>query len=465
MPERDSRFRERFAALLFPGARLDLAAGWQLATSLGRPAVPLLWDMLRAEQADDGRRFVTLAAALLAGGPAEDARLFAWLDPQKPMLEERTLANLVLALGPQRSRPVPDLWSRCLGSGKPDLLLHVAARLAAARFPDSAANAPAFVGDDPGVAAACAFAGLAVPLSVATRWGSVKSSERHAELYWRGAMLGAARRWRAGERQQDAVLDLARELLAGKGEASPDVLAAAAWLGARAGFLRPEGGELDARLLAVATADAGSAQRFVEQLTAAARPRDQEPQRLAVAYALAKPIPRVLEERAVWGADPNIQGHVALALAWRLLGSAPAEPIRVAMPNVPEWSFVRWASGAGFEPQGRLADPALQMAAQLCADGRIDRAALRDRIEQALWLQGSHPGLEAWQQERRFVRDLLLAGSNWGRGKYQPQVRLDLCYFPTGLDRNDDFFPRAVALFDFLAVPRLPIPAEHRLGG
>lgn len=465
LPEREGHFRERFAELLFPGSKRDLVAGWQHAINLGRPAVPLLWEMLRSEQADYGRRLVTLAAAMLAGGPGEDARVFAWLAQQKPMLEERVLASMVLALGPQRQRPQAEFWSRCFGPAKtPELLLQVAARLASARFPEAAADAPAFIGDDPGIAAASAFAGLSVPQSVAAKWGNGRSSERHAELYWRGAMLGAARRWRVGEPQQDAVLDLAREVMAGKGDAVADSRAAATWLSARAGVLRPDGQQFDLRLLAIAVADSACAQRFAAKLAAAPQPRDEEPHRLAVAYALTQPIRRVIEERAAWSGEARISSHVALALAWRLLGTALTEPIQVSLPNVPEWAFVRWATGAAWETPGRFDDEGLQMVAQLCSEGRIGRAALREKVEQMLWLRGSHPGLEPWQQERRLVRDLLLTGSNWGGGKYQPRVRLDLRYLPTGLGRDDAFFEIAVALYDFLLVPRLPIPVEHRLG-
>lgn len=471
LPERQSHFRERFAELLYPGGKEDRAAGWQYAAALGLPAMPLLWEMHRSEPADVSRRLATLAAAMIAGGTSEDSRVFTWLGQQKPMFEERVLAAMVLALGPQRQRPQPDFWLRCFGPTKdPELLMQVAVRLAAARFPGSLEGAPAFVGDDPGVAAASAFAGLPVPLSVAAKWGSVKSPEDHSELFWRGAMHGAARRWRAGERQPDSVLDLAREVLAGKGRTTDDGRAAAAWLCARSGMLQPDGQALDLRVLSVAVADPATAQRFAAQLGPVAQPRDPEPRRLAVAYALTRPIQGIVDQRAEWAADANISSHIALALAWRLLGPGAGEPIQPVVANVPEWAFVRWASGAGWESQHRFEDPSLQMAAHLCAEvdgkgqSRISRAALRERIEQSLWLRGSHPGLVPWRQERLMVRDLLLVGSNCGGGKYQSLVRLDRRYFPTGLDRDDVFFPIAVDLFDFLSVPRLPIPAEYRLG-
>lgn len=133
------------------------------------------------------------------------------------------------------------------------------------------------------------------------------------------------------------------------------------------------------------------------------------------------------------------------------------------MPGLPEWSFVRAASGASVERDAVCDDPRLQTALQLLADGRLEPAALQDLLEETLWRWGSHPRIAAWQLERLLVRDLLLAGSNTGGAKYQPAVRPDLRYSPSGMDRNDSFFPVAVDLFDFLWRPRAPMPAEFRL--
>src|SRR5688572_8549645 len=50
---KDGRFRERFEALLLRDPPPDLLGqGWQLAADLGRPAVPLLWEMLRDEKSN-----------------------------------------------------------------------------------------------------------------------------------------------------------------------------------------------------------------------------------------------------------------------------------------------------------------------------------------------------------------------------------------------------------------------------
>lgn len=103
------------------------------------------------------------------------------------------------------------------------------------------------------------------------------------------------------------------------------------------------------------------------------------------------------------------------------------------------------------------------MGARLAAAGRLPAAAARRLFEETLWRWGSHPGLGAWEQERLLLRDVLLVGSHPGGGKYVPQVRPELRYRPAGLGPDDVFYDVAVALFDFLATPRGPVPAEYQL--
>lgn len=459
---RDVRWRERFQGLLLATSR-DLAAGWQLARDVGRPAVPLLWDMVDDERSDVGRRLVVLAAAMLAGGSHEDERLFAWLDQQKPMLEERTLVAMTLALGPRRPRPVPDFWSRSFGPAKtPELLLAIAVRLASARVPESEEGAPGMNGDDPGLAAATAYAGLPLPASVSNRWWNLKAPERHAELFWRGSLLGASRR-SAPSQDTDGLLERASHVMALDGEAMALARAAATLYRARNHDLRPAGTRLDPRLLLVASSDLTTAAALHPWLGPVAQPRDDEPQRLAVAYALSRAIDVVVADREVWRADPRINRHIATALAWRVLGAPAGAPIEAVVPGLAEWNFVRWASGAAIDRTVTCDDPQLQTALDLIADGRMPRSALREALEEALWRWGSHPGLAPWEHERLLVRDLLLSGSNPGGGKYQAHVRPDLRYSPTGLDRRDGFFVVAVALYEFMIRPRAPLPREHRL--
>jgi len=461
---RDDRFRARFEQLLLAVPTRDLPQGWQLAADIGRPAVPLLWEMLQEERSNVGRRLVLLAAAMLAGGTAEDERLFAWLDRQKSMPEERVFAAMWMAHGPRRSRPVPGFWSRCQGPDKsPEQVLRLAVRMAAAQFPDAAAGFSSSVDDDAGLAAAAAYAGLPIATSVAARLWNLRTPERHAELFWRGAMLGAARTAGGGQKPNGEWTQRGRELMALPGDQHAAVRAAAALFRLRAGDLRLEGARPDWRLLQVAVAETAGARLLRNWLGPVPQPRDEEPTRLAVSYVLSRDPSEVVADRVSWAAVPRIRQHVAVALAWRLLGDVAGPPIDVEVPGVPEWVLVRWASGVAIDREVLLDDVPLQVAVRLAAAGRLPRPAMRDALEGALWRWGSHPGLGLWEHERLLLRDLLLVGSNTGGGKYVPHVRREQRYRPTGIGPDDVFFDVAVALHDFLSRPRLPIPPEHRL--
>jgi len=461
---RDDRFRERFQQLLVAVPTRDVQQGWQLAADIGRPVVPLLWDMLQAERSNVGRRLVWLAAASLAGGPAEDDRLFTWLDRQKGMLEERVLGAMCIAYGPRRSHPVPGFWSRCQGPDKsPEQVLRIAVRLAAARIPGAESGMSCGVDDDVGLAAAGACAGLSMPASVGARLWNLRTPERHAELFWRGAMLGGARAAGDGQRPDAELAQRARDLMALPGDQHAAVRAAAALFRLRTGDLRLEGARPDWRLLQVQVADSTAARTLRNWLGPVPQPRDEEPSRLAVSYVLSRDAAEVVADRAQWSAVPRIRSHVAIALAWRLLGDGVGAPIDVEVPGVPEWVFVRWASGVAVDRDVTLEDVPLRVALRLLAVERLSRPALRAALEEALWRWGSHPGLGLWEQERLLLRDLLLVGSNAGGGKYAPHVPFVQRYRATGIGPDDEFYPVAIALHDFLARPRLPIPAEYRL--
>ncbi len=461
---KDERFAARFQQLLLE-VPTNLDAGWQLAADLGRPAVPLLWDLLHVEKSNVGRRLVVLTAAVLAGGPNEDERLFAWLDQQKPMPQERVLAAVLLALGPKRQRAMPGFWSKCFGPSKtPEQILGIAVRLAAARFPGSEEGAPTLMEDDPGLAAATAYAGLPVPAGIATKLWNLRTPERHAELFWRGAMLGGARQRSAGAAGQDMLLDKSRELMALRGDQVSAARASAALYRARARDFRVDGTSttLDWSLLQLAAAETANAVALQAWLGPAAHPRAEDPQRLAVSYVLSRDPQIVVDERLVWSAEVRIRKHVATALAVRLLAEDQPRRIDALLPGVPEWNFVRWATGVAMDHGVSLDDPQLQAAAELAAAGRLPRLVLRSVLEEALWRWGSHPGLGMWENERLLLRDLLLVGSNEGGGKYQPHVKEHERYRPQRIGA-DNLFAVAVALYDFLSRPRLPMPPEYRL--
>ncbi len=475
---RDDRLRELFHKLLVAAPSRDLAAGWQLAVDVGRPAAPLLWEMLREERSHLGRKLAVLVAAVLAGGEREDDRLFAWLDQQDPMIEERAIVAILFALGPRRSRPMPNFWGRCLGPTKtPGQILSIAARLAAARFPNTEQGALPLADDDPGQAGAAAFAGLPVPTGLAARLWSIRTAPRYVDLFGRGALLGGVRRRGDDPTAQDGLLERARELSTFVGEQGTAVRAAALLLRMRADDQRPVGPRLEWQLLELAAAESPAARAQQPWLAAVPQPRDEDPRRLAVCYVLSREPATVIAERAQWAGEPrlgpeaDIRRHIAVALAWRLLGDtegAAANQVAAAslaadLPGVPEWALVRWAAGGAIEPSTTVADPRLRALVEVAAARRLPRQAARTALEEALWRWGSHPGLGLWQQERLLLRDLLLVGSNPGGSRYQPQVPPEKRYRPTGFGPDHVLFEVAVALYDFLAQPRGGVPPEYRL--
>ncbi len=461
---RDERFRERFRQVLLAVPTQDLAAGWTLASDLGRPAAPLLWEMTAAESANVGPRLVVMAAAIFAGGPLEDERLFAWLERPKPMLEERVLVSMLLALGPKRIRAKTEFRSRVLGPNRsPEQILGIAARLACGRFVGQDTGTPLLLDDDPGIAAAAIYAGDDVPASIENRLWNLRAPERHAELFWRAAMLGGARQIAEHGAVSDVLLTRARDLMALPGDQFAAVRAAAATFRARARDLRADGPRPDWRMVQAMAIDVAGARALADWLGAGAQPRDEEPQRLAVAYVLSRDTDQVVAERGTWGADTRIAKHVAIALAWRLLGETAPSSIELQVPAAPEWAFVRWATGASIDAAGQIEDPQLRVALGLALNGRIGRDALRTALEDALWRWGSHPAQAVVEQERLLVRDLLLVGSNLGGSKYVPHIVTEQRYRPTGIGPDATFFRIAVAAYDFLARPRGPVPAEHRL--
>ena len=417
--------------------------------------------MFADERSNVDRRLVLLIAAVLAGGTAEDDRLFSLLDQQKPLMQERTMAAILMALGPRRSRQRDGFLAKVLGPNKePEDLLTIAARLAAARFPQAATGVAMLESDDPGLLAATAFAGM--PIAASSRARPWRRGGRHDGLFVRGALLGEG--WRLGlEGTRPSLLDRAEALLGSTDATQSASREAAVLLLARAGRLDPTQPPIEVGLLQLAASQAASREVLRRWLKPTPLARDEDPARLAVAYALWMPVEQVVAQRTEWGREPRIRRHVAVALATRLCALRLERPIEAPLEQVPEWAFVRWASGGAFTSNGAPLDPRLAALGDLIADGRASRKAARDELERFLWCSGSHPGIGPWRAERQLLRDLVLVGSNRGGGKYQPAIKSHERYFPTGLDRDDGFFRIAVELYEFLDRPVAPVPDEHRL--
>ncbi len=458
---RTDKVKAEITRLLLVSPSRDLAAGWRLCEGLGQPAAPLLWEMVEAERSNLQRRLALLVGAMLAGGGQEDRRLVAWLGQPRPVFEERCLLALVVALGPPRGRPLDDYFSLAVGGNRtPEQFLAIAARLAAARVPSAVAALPVVAGGDPGLAGASAYCGAGVAPRTAEALWNLRNPDEHGELFWRGSMLGLAR----SEVGTGTALARARELrmLTGTGHTAARATAAIAL--ARHGQAvgsetRPDWDEVLPWVV-----DQRSAMQVRDWLAPETPARVANPGRLAVAYALSRSPEEVLADRAIWLADPRVRSHVAIALAWQLAGREAQSAPAVGEADLPEWDLVRCC--AGLRPLGRQPspdDPQLAAAQRLLVDGRLSVTAARDLCEDTLWRWGSHPGLTRWEQERLLIRDLLLVGSHQGGSKYLPHVPPVARYRATGLGPDSPFYDLGVALYDFLAAPRLPVPKGYTL--
>ena len=472
---RNSVYQKRFRELLLTASSRDLQSGWQLARDLGRPVAPVLWQMLSAERSNVDRRLVLLIAAVLADGPSNEGRLFELLDQRKAMLQERIITAMLIALGPHRMRPREDFWSRCIGPNvEPEPILELAVRIACARYPGAAKGAPITRSNDPGIVAAAAFSGLR--MSPQTRKKLWRSDDRHAELFFRGALLGEGWRY-ALNGDLPTLLGQASVLMETGDERLDAARAAAILLRARAGVLDAKTGRPDWRLLQIVASQPASLPALQAWLSPRPLAREEDLPRLAVAHALYQPVHETVKAMREWSADPTVRKHIAVALAVRLSKgdvvragvepspsvSAQAQVLKLVLPDVPEFRFAVWACGGEFVLGAKCDDPHLEQLAGLIADGRVSRKVVRATLEEALWRWGSHPGIGPWQQERLLIRDLMLVGSKRGGGRYQPHIRSEMRYVVTGLDRSDTFFTIAVDLYEFLNRPVAPVPSQYRL--
>ena len=274
-------------------------------------------------------------------------------------------------------------------------------------------------------------------------------------------MLCGARREEDDRPIATELLKHAREVAELPGNQFAAARAAAALLLARRGEVRCVGARPEYEELELLASDRESAVALRPWLGPVPQPRDDRPQRLAVEYVLSR-VPREgVADREAWAAEPRVRREIAVALAWSLLADNPPAIEDVTVPLVPEWFFVRWAAGLPAHPD-RCNDAPLSMLARLCAEGRAPRAAVRDALEEALWRWGSHPGLGLLENEQLLVRDLVLVGSNPGT-RYLRHLTWEQRYRPTGIGHASAFFDAAVALWDFVRTPRLPLPPSYRL--
>ncbi len=428
----------------FVGRDVDLAAGWDVAATLGPAACPVLWRLLDGLAAGESR-YAVLGALCAAGGAGEDERMLRWIDAPGRSSRDRLFVAYLLALGPDRTSPRANLLARLRGQSD---LSEVVALMAVARFPGPEGMSEVSGDGDLGRAAAALFAGS--PLRAAPPRG-----ERHEGLFWRGAFLGAAR--------NSATATLRNRAMAWQSEPGDGAAAtrrAALWLLAQSGqgqawTVRPDDDTLE-----VLTGDPLARRNLAAWLTVPPRSRSEPSSALVVAHVLASPLADLLATRPEWAARPEGR-PAALALAFRaLVEGASGQP--PPWPEVPEWAMVRLACGSRDPVPPGVADAPAGRAAALFAAGRLPAADFADALELAVWRAGAHTGLVPWRLERELLRDLVLAGSQEGGGKYQPHVPTEQRYFAKGLDRDEPWYDVAVAFFEWSSRPRGPVPATAR---
>ncbi len=481
---KDDKFRARMKELLIdPIDRYAL--GWQRSQDMGALIAPLLFEMRSVEKADDRRRMVLMCAAVIACGMVVDEQALAAIDPAQQ--NDPLLACFLIALGPLQEHELPKFWERVRGRrAELNELQAILVLLAAARVPAVASTPVAkeiakeimqlsrSIGagelQSPGIVAAMLAAGLPVPESVQKPYLAFDSPPRFAELVWRGLMLGSLRLPAAVPEalvvsQAKEILKLSSDSYALAKNAAALVLCRAISVPVSKSTPRPPW-----QLLQLFAAEPQSALLLGTWLNAKPSPLDEQPARLAVEYALSRPLATVIAERSLWGQEPAVQGHVALALAWRLLGEAKVVPIEASLPSLPEWSFVQWASGAkkfDLKPLSGLPAGGVESLNQMLQMlDRVPPAVLREALQDALWRLGSHPGLGLFEAQRFLLRDLVLTGSLAG-AKYQQHIPMHERYLPSGglgsSGTSASFFDVGVEVFDFLMTPRLPLPSECRL--
>jgi hypothetical protein len=456
---REREVRERFVELIGRSRASNLAEGWELASSLGNNVAPVLWK-LREEQGPNLRQRVqVLAGAVLAGGPDRDRNLFdTWrAEAARPQFEERLMGLLLFALGPRREQPVPDFWK----SLRNYEVLAVAGYTAAERLPEMPPGAPAVNGHEPGILAAALLA-RAAEAEAAGATFLADPKVPHSHLIWRGLFLGyALQRTRAPE----AVLEHAARQFADESAPLP-VRQAAALLLARSERVQDGGARPTWELLQCLASTPAAAQKLQRWLLPEPGASDEDPRRLAVEYAFGHGVNDVITDMPRWLAEPkdpvtrkDPRVGLALALALRLLDvREPVPPIEPsALPEL--WFAARLAGKTPAVPT--IGDPQLQQAATLLAADRLPRAVLRTVLEEALWRQGSHPGLCLQEARLLLIRDLLLTGTNAG-SKYGKGFA-DRRYYAKDSKPEREVYEVAVELFEYLNRPRLPLPPELRL--
>lgn len=463
---RHAFFRSEFAGLLDDANPAGWQPGWQLAQDCGRAVSLLLWDLWKSEASRLNRRLLVLGALGQAAGAAGDQSFDDVLAQMKD--QEKVMSTMVLALGPRRPHGMDNLAR--LTDRDQEMVVRVAAYAALSRYGTETPELTSR-GDraDPGLFAAALHAGLRPGPQELEPWFRAGNRQpKHAHLVWRGFLLADLSpdpdRNERLERAQRVYTNAIESILEVR-----DARRAAALCLARLGdptLVLDAIGQPDPEFLVLmATVPAmrrAMPGEWFPPVPTTVRLGATERRRLAVLYALKRPVEGVLSDAEQWAGDEEIRGAVCLALAWRILGGERVGgPVPAAVTRIAEGAWVQWAAGEqpSFSANGRD-DRILSQAAGLARAGRLPVAGARQVLEQALWRSGSHPALGHVEAEIALLRDLVLSGSNHVSAKLNvsPTDR----YLAAGIPGSDlDFFKIAYEYLGFAAVPPV-IPSSLR---
>ncbi len=457
-----SRVSKLFTEHLLTDESSRWSKGWRLARDIGPAASPLLERLL--ERGTHPKERLVLIGACAAASKASVFIGADWL--RKAGTNERMMSMLAVALGESRSSQDQDIHQMIMGRTSVARAVQVAGLLAIERFEGGGENIDHFLStkdrrDDPGLVAAVTLSGGLDDVRTLQVWLDEKKDLVGRNLVRRGLFLA-----RHGTPLPPAVL--LRELSGVLGDDSVPlpVRAAAAARLSRVPSLRRVVASLPSAvadrpsvpvaqvLILLAFTPAGRAAALSHGwLKADPSFLIDDPslrRRLAVLYALAAPMSKIVEAAPEWKGLKELAPSICLTLAWRIFaGDKNIEQDRVSVLGaIAESRWLSIALGEEFDAEpGTFADSRLDLAYGLASRGRLSDEAGAREIEEALWRAGSHPGCSLQEARLALVKDLLLSGSDHAKAR-EARTR-PFGYLPQGIEPGSMAFEVAYEFFQW----------------
>lgn len=432
--------------------------GWRVAGEIGTAAVPALERIWRDDR-NPLRRLAVLAAIDYAAGEHDDF-LLARLEKTRET-DVQTFVLLCIALGPDR-RDTEGVVADFLQRRATKPILRVAACLAGRRLglrpPDGW-----FTESEAGVAAAARYCLARADDAGLARWLR-RRRPSDTDLVLRGAALGVRQPAQLSTELEDEIV---KQLGSGNTSSVVDCAAHAAMRSIDVGALQARGGQIVdpiVPVLAFSPEYRHDLLATLERVVDSSQVEHVVRQRAAVSLALggsAEQLARFTRKRIA--RSPDVESAFALAFAYRLF-SAPADGLALQNVEPRDRTIAPWIRLARGEsvPTASFADPRLTRAFEFARLGELPREACARAIELALWRRGAHPGRAAYDDERAFIHDLLIRGSEYSRHVRGSEPG-ETVYFPRGLPDSAAMFEVALEYYTFVTTTARRIPDRHRL--